>query len=129
MALADLTDVANRLGRDLTAAEQRQGAALLDDATDLILQRFPQPPATTGQRVCASMVVRVLRNPEGRRSATIDDFSYTIDSALSAGELYITETELASLRPPNTSAFSITPSCPPADPLCPVPPWCPADPW
>lgn len=131
MALAALTDVADRLGRDLTAAEQRQATALLDDATDLIIARFPAPPATTGLRVCAAMVVRVLRNPEGRRSATIDDFSYTIDSALSAGELYITEVEANSLRPKGSSSFSIEPSHP-DDTTCPPPvflPWWPEGQW
>lgn len=117
MALATLDDLADRLGRDLTDSEERQAAALLDDATAIIVDRFPQyelAPTATAKAVCAAMVLRVLRNPEGKRSQTIDDYSYTIDSARSAGELYLTEHEAESLRPPNKTAFSIVPSAPAA---------------
>ena len=115
MALATLTDVGNRLGRDLTDSETRRATALLDDATDIICQAFPQYltiPTRRATSVCAEMVARVLRNPNGLRSETIDDYSYTVDSALSAGELYMTENEEASLRPVRTSSFSITPGAP-----------------
>lgn len=116
--LATLTDLANRLGRDLTESETRRGAALLTDATAIILDRFPQyatVPAPASTAVCAAMVVRALRNPGGLRSEQIDDYSYTIDSALSTGELYLTENEIDTLTPIRTSAFSIVPMAP----------WCP----
>ena len=113
MALATTADLADRLGRDLTTSETRQATAWLDDATGIILDRFPQyatapTPVATG--VCCAMVLRVLQNPAGKRSETIDDYSYTIDSARSAGELYLTSAELDTLRPIRTSAFSITPT-------------------
>ena len=115
MTLATLTDLADRLGRDLTVTEERQATALLTDATAIILDRFPQYEATptgTSLAVCAAMVLRVLRNPEGRRQESIDDYSYTIDSSRSAGELYLTSNEVESLRPIRTGAFSIVPGVP-----------------
>lgn len=115
MALATLTDLADRLGRDLTDTETRQATALLDDATAMILQRFPQyeaAPTATSLAVCCAMVLRVVRNPDGKRQEAIDDYSYTIDSARSTGELYLSENELCALRPPRTSSFSIVPVVP-----------------
>lgn len=110
MALATLEDVADRLGRDLTDDEARQGTALLQDATAMILDRFPRfeaTPTDASRTVCRSMVVRVLQNPDGIRSEQIDDYQRTIDSARSTGELYISDTEAELLRPPGTTAFSI----------------------
>ncbi|MGK4583479.1 Gp19/Gp15/Gp42 family protein [Kitasatospora sp. HPMI-4] len=115
MPLATTADLADRLGRDLTDAETRQATALLTDASAIIIDRFPQyatSPTAASTAVCAAMVLRVLRNPDGKRSEQIDDYSYTIDSARSAGELYLTEHEAATLRPVRTSAFSIVPSAP-----------------
>lgn len=48
-------------------------------------------------RVVAAMAMRVLGNPQGKRQEAIDDYSWTRDSAVSAGLLYVTPEELASL--------------------------------
>ena len=48
-------------------------------------------------RVVAAMAMRVLGNPQGKRQEAIDDYSWTRDSAVSAGLLYVTAEELASL--------------------------------
>jgi hypothetical protein len=121
MTLATLADLADRLGRDLTTVEARQGGALLTDATAIILDLFPQyatAPTAASTAVCAAMVLRVVRNPNGLRSEAVDDYSYTIDSARSAGELYMTDNEIDTLTPIRTSAFSIVPLAPPWPP-CP----------
>ncbi|MEU5091717.1 hypothetical protein [Streptomyces sp. NPDC021356] len=110
MNLATLTDLADRLGRDLTAAEERRAAAWLKDATALIVKRFPQyatAPTDVSTKVCCSMVLRVLSNPDGKRQESIDDYSYTVDSSRSTGELYLSEAEAAELRPWTGGAFSI----------------------
>lgn len=115
MSLATVADLADRLGRDLTAAEERQAQPLLDDATAIITDRFPRyatTPTQASTAVCAAMVLRVLRNPDGKRSEQIDDYSYTIDSARSAGELYLTAHEIDTLTSVRTSAFSIVPGAP-----------------
>ncbi|MFE5771440.1 Gp19/Gp15/Gp42 family protein [Streptomyces sp. NPDC056485] len=115
MALATLTEVADRLGRDLTESETRQATALLADATAMITDRFPVQavtPTAAAAAVCAAMVVRVLRNPDARRTEQLDDYSYTVDNAVSSGQLYVSSTEAELLRPPRTSAFTIVPGAP-----------------
>jgi hypothetical protein len=57
--------------------------------------------------VVVDMVLRVMRNPEGMRSEEIDGYSYTRDTALSAGALYLSDDELALLKAPAGSAFSV----------------------
>lgn len=65
------------------------------------------------RRAVASMVIRVLKNPDGLLSETIDNYTYRRDSAVSAGVLYVADDELARLRPattrPRRGAFSIFP--------------------
>ena len=113
---ATIDDLRGRLlGRDLTADEEEKAPALLADASAIMRGRFPSldittPPTVVG--VCCAMVLRVLENPLGKRSETIDDYSYTIDSARSAGELYLSDSEAQQLRPAPRTAFSITPSAP-----------------
>lgn len=114
-ALATPQDLADRLGRDLSDTETRQAPSLLDDATAIITDRFPQyatAPTPASTAVCCAMVLRVLRNPGGHRSEQIDDYSYTVDSALSTGQLYLTDGEIDTLTPVRTSAFSIVPGVP-----------------
>jgi hypothetical protein len=110
--LATLTDLADRLGRDLTATETRQATAWLHDATALILRRFPQYEATPtliSTKVCCAMVLRKLENPSGKRQESLDDYSYTIDSSRSRGEVYLSDEEAEELRPSMGGAFSIVP--------------------
>jgi hypothetical protein len=111
VVLATLGDLADRLGRDLTAAEARQATAWLRDATGLILKQFPQyetAPTDISTKVCCAMVLRKLENPSGKRQEALDDYSYTIDSSRSRGEVYLSEDEADELRPPRSKAFGIT---------------------
>lgn len=70
------------LRRDRTI-DTRLTAATLDpdDVTDVVV----------------AMTLRVLGNPEGKKQEAIDDYSWTRDAAVSAGALYVTDAELASL--------------------------------
>lgn len=104
---ATTTDVENRW-RPLTAAEVNVVDTLLGDAWSILTARRPTLEAdiTAGTvseanvvRILANMVLRVMKNPEGKRSETIDDYSYTRDNALSAGELHVTDAELADITP------------------------------
>lgn len=58
----------------------------------------------TVKDVMVSMLLRVFKNPDGARSVSdaIDDRteSRTIDTALSTGEIYVSDAELLMLRPP-----------------------------
>lgn len=112
MPLASTTDVQNRLGRDLTPTETTIATALLADAEAELRSRVPLlqerldsgllDPALVVRVLCA-MVLRVLRNPEGLRqqSESIDDYtrSWTVDSARSAGALYLDPSEIELLLP------------------------------
>lgn len=71
--------------------------------------------ATLAKSIAVAAVLRYLRNPEGKRQEQIEDYSYTRDSALSAGMLYLTDEELILLGRRSRRAFSITPSQEPAD--------------
>lgn len=115
MALATLADLEDRLGRDLTAEEERRATAWLADAEALILKPFPQyatAPTAISKKVCCAMVLRVLNNPDGKRQESLDDYSYTIDSSRSRGEVYLSDDEKEELRPPKKVAFSIVPGAP-----------------
>ena len=108
-------DIAARW-RPLTDAEGVAALAFVGAATRLIRATLP----TLQQRVDAglvdpelvddiiiSMVLRVLKNPDGIRqeSESIDDFthSWTVDSAQSTGGLYLTLDERSLLLPRQTS--------------------------
>lgn len=104
---ATTADVAARW-RSLTADEEIVAGTLLDDAWAVLLARRPTLEAdiTAGTvseanavRILAAMVIRVMKNPDGKRSETIDDYSYTRDELVSSGLLYVSADELADLTP------------------------------
>lgn len=71
---------------------------------DLIEAGVAEPPSSDRWRrayvrVVATMAVRVLKNPDGLLTETIDDYTYRRDSAVSAGALYVSADELADLIP------------------------------
>lgn len=125
---AEVADVANRW-RPLSDAEKIVAATRLEDAWRIVLNRFPDietrmaaydpsgdPPVTDLDPqvvigVLADMVLRVLKNPEGKRQESIDDYSYLRDNALSAGELYLSDNEIDRLGGPGatSNAFTIHP--------------------
>jgi hypothetical protein len=94
--------------RPLTAQETTNATALLADAWALLLARRPSLEAdiTAGTvtaanviRVEVAMILRVMRNPDGKVSERIDDYSYTRDAAVATGGLYVADDELADLTP------------------------------
>lgn len=97
--------------RTFTAEESGVAAALLDDAWAILLARDAtiDTRLTAGtldaalvRAVVSAMVLRVMRNPDGKRQESIDDYSWTRDEALSAGSLYVSDDELALLAAPKT---------------------------
>lgn len=81
--------------------------ALIDKAVGLLLDEIPnlvqrvadgRTKADSAKSVVEDMVVRVLRNPNALRQITINGDSATIDQAVSSGQLYVAEAELARLR-------------------------------
>jgi hypothetical protein len=102
--------------RPLTAQETTNADALLDDAWALLLTRRPSleaditagtVTATNVIRVEVAMILRVLRNPDGKVSERIDDYSYTRDPAVATGGLYVSDDELGDLVPSRTRRNSV----------------------
>lgn len=115
MSYATASDVADRLGRDLTPSENRMVWPLLDDATALIDSQVSGPSAVVACAICAAMVLRVLRNPEGRQQLRIDDLSVTHAAEAASGLLRLLPHELKALQATashaagEAEAFGITP--------------------
>ncbi len=107
--------------RPLSDQETTNGETFLDDAWRMLRRRVTTIEADiaddeTGDleaeviRVLATAVLRVMKNPDGKRQETIDDYSWQRDQAVSAGLLYFTDEELNALIVDDsgpTGAFSI----------------------
>ena len=113
------TDVEDRW-RPLKAKEARIVERVLEDAADIletaaesrgIVLASTERAERTYKRIVSTMVIRVLKNPDGLLTETIDDYTYRRDSAVSAGALYVSGEELDQLRTPRRrrrrGAFSI----------------------
>jgi len=111
--------------RPLTPAESSVVDAIIEDAQDIVESEaedlgIPAPTDANDRRlrmytrIVATMAIRVLINPEGILSETIDDYTYRRDSAISSGALYVSDDEMAQLRPitgrRRRGAFTIVPS-------------------
>jgi hypothetical protein len=112
---ATVSDIEARW-RPLGGTEVVKVDALLDDAWALLRQRVADIETRTGDTldadlvvlVVTSIVLRVLKNPDGIRQESIQDYSVTWAAA---GGLYVTDDELALLADPATvgDAFTIRP--------------------
>ncbi len=99
------SDIADRW-RPLSADETAVATVLLDDASRKMRLASPgldtriaasADLAAEATYVAASMVKRVLQNPEGYREVSIDDYRRVRDAVLSAGLLYVDDDEIAAL--------------------------------
>lgn len=109
--------------RPLTAEESPVAEALIDDAWAVLLATVPDVDARMASgatsrelviSVVSAMVLRVLRNPNGIRSWSVDDYSETRDNSVAAGSLFVSPDEVALLTGRASStrrgAFSVAPS-------------------
>lgn len=108
---ATVDDVVDRF-RPLTDQEEINAEAFLEDAWWMILARRPNIEANMDAgtvlegnviRVVASMVRRILLNPEGLLEEAIDDYRKRRDQLVSSGTLRIDPDELADLTPGGSS--------------------------
>lgn len=116
MVTVTAQEVANQW-RPLSPAENAVVAGLTEQAwvrllahprlRDLEAKLAADPPTVreaTVKSVLASMIIRVLKNPDSARqiSKAHDDWSrsQTLDSSISTGELYVNDYELNLLDPP-----------------------------
>ncbi len=120
MSYATWNDVEVRLGRALSEMEKRQVAAWLADIEGTIRSRIPNLDElivagtllrAVVVKVEAAAIIRVLRNPDGKLTERIDDYSWTRDTSTATGALCLTDEEWAELTPSASSgAFSIRPA-------------------
>lgn len=110
---ASIADLVSRW-RPLSAQETTNGQTFLDDAWRMLKRAVEKAGGdletliaadTTGDlqaeavRVMATAVLRVMKNPDGKRQESIDDYSWQRDEAVSSGLLYFADDELDSLVP------------------------------
>jgi hypothetical protein len=94
--------------RPLNTQQTVNANAYIDDAWAMLLGRRPNLETDLAEgtisrdnviRVVSTMVIRILRNPEGKQSEQIDDYKYTRHELVSSGMLHVTPDELADITP------------------------------
>lgn len=94
--------------RPLSERETTNAQAYLDDAWDMLTSRRRTLEAdiaagtvreATVIRVLAEMVRRILTNPDGKQSESIDDYKYTRNELHSSGLLSVSPDELGDITP------------------------------
>jgi hypothetical protein len=119
MAYATPDDVATRWGRELSPEETNLVSVRLEDVERMIRRSIPDldDQVSSGQidvedvvQVESDAVLRLARNPEGYKSETDGDYTYTLSDDLSTGVLGITDDEWAILGVSRGSGmFMLTP--------------------
>jgi|SRR5690625_196910 len=120
MAYANLTDVADRLGRPISdPGEVKQVNAWIGDVEAIIRARIPDlderiasgvPATEVVTMVVTNAVVRKALNPTGKQNERIDDYSYGLTADAARGDLFLTDAEWELLLPASgTGAFSVRP--------------------
>lgn len=111
---AEVADVVARW-RPLSAQETINAQTFLDDAWRMLRRDIPglvelietdnelpdedQTLEDEVVRVLVTAVLRVMKNPDGKRQESIDDYSWQRDQSVAAGVLYFTSDELGDLIP------------------------------
>jgi hypothetical protein len=115
-AFASVQDVADTW-RPLTAAEQALASVLLARVSALIRLRVYNIDARAAadsnlavvvKGVAVDAVLRVLRNPAGKVTESIDDYTYRRADAVADGVLYVTDDEWSMLSPADNPAGAFT---------------------
>jgi hypothetical protein len=107
LPLADSTDV-SATWRPLTDSEALAVDGLIRFASAIVRRQVPSVDVRLAagtldsdlvRGVIASMVQRALVNPDRNRVVGVDDMRMEKDPSAASGELYLTDAELALLRP------------------------------
>lgn len=102
MAYATPEDVEARLGKELSDAEKEQIGVLLEDAELILRSRIPDLDEKIQDgdineellvMVECSMVIRVVRNPDGFTQESDGNYSYTISRDVASGMLEVLPNE------------------------------------
>jgi len=103
--LAVIGDVGRQFG-PMTPAQEGLAGHLVRAASSLLRQRVPgidedvragRVDADVAALTVTNMVLRVMRNPNGLRSETTGPFSRTYDTSAAAGQLVVTDYDLAAV--------------------------------
>lgn len=107
MSYATIADIEGVLMRPLDTRETEYVQPMLDYVEAVIFERVRSAMGRAHEsqnyrnivaHVEAAAVARVLRNPDGiYRSETDGDYSYTVDTAVASGHLYLSAEELRAL--------------------------------
>lgn len=106
--LATIGDVEARLLRTVTGVELTAAAVFLQEASEIVRRTIPGIDVSVAADVnlrgvvagrVAGAVVRVLRNPDGLVQESIGAYAYRRADAVADGSLYLTDGELAQMRP------------------------------
>lgn len=127
MMFAVVDDVLTALGRPTGSASQVESEQWLVNIARvqrIIVRRVPDlvvrtalPPGDLDRidsddvrDIIAEAVARKARNPDGKVSEGIDDYSYRLNESARKGDLFLTDEEWAALLPTSASgAFSTRP--------------------
>lgn len=99
----DIVKLAEAFGITLSTAQKQALDVLIPKAQSMLPAGLEARLAAgtvneaTVVSVVEDMIVRVLRNVRGLRQVSIDDYSATIDQAISSGQLYLSPEERARL--------------------------------
>lgn len=100
---ASVDDVATTLGRPITEPDEvKQVGSWIQKVQRRIYRKLGdlgQLDADALRDVIAEVVARRVRNPEGKRSERIDDYSFSLDADAAKSGLYITDEEWDLLIP------------------------------
>jgi hypothetical protein len=119
---ATVDDLVKRSLRPLSDDEKRVGGQWLEDAWAIMTTQKPfvaekvatdTPYRGLVVQILCAMVIRVLNNPDGKYQESGDDYSYSRDSAVSTGALYISDSELGLIGDTDgvgSGAFTIKPA-------------------
>lgn len=107
MAYATIADIEGVLMRPLDTRESEYAPAMLEYAEAVIFERVRSAMSKSFSsehyrrivvHVEAAMVARVLRNPDGiYKSESDGDYSYTVDTAIASGNIYLSAEEMRAL--------------------------------
>lgn len=104
---AVIGDITRQYGT-MTPAEEGLAGHLVRAASALLRQRVPTLDADiaagrvdreNAATTVTNMVLRVMFNPEGLRAETTGPFSRTYDTSAAAGQLVVTDNDLANIEP------------------------------
>lgn len=106
MAFATTDDVATRLGRDLTVAEDAFAEQVIEDVQGLILEiagtAEPSPVPTYYKALCVSKVIALGANPTGLASESetlgAHTYSKTFPRSMDGLDVFLTEHEEYTVR-------------------------------